>query len=145
MVKAIPFKEVRPGDVVEDSEGMAHRVERIDEDPPVPPGFLILWLETQLAITGHPDEFIGLLRRPCTRQESDAAYRRVAELLEQTTKRTGPFGGVIDSTKFPELLLALQEYELSKKETAVLGVSSDRAEAEVDASCGYLGGGPVGC
>jgi hypothetical protein len=146
VVKAIPYRDVRPGDVVECANNETYAVARIENGPPVIPKFLILWLENGLMVTGYPDQLIGLVSRPGTREERDAAYRRVAELLQQTTWRTSPFGGVVNSTKFPELLRALQEYELLKPEASVpLGVSSDPVEAAIDASCGYLGGGPVGC
>lgn len=147
MVKTIPFREVRPGDVVEvvtDGKSEELTVARIENGSAILQKFLMLWFENGLMTPGHPDELIGLVRRTCTREESDVTYRHVVALLEQTTRRTSPLGAVIDTTKFPALLEALQDYELGKpKESASLGVSSDPLEAENDASCGYLGGGPV--
>lgn len=89
-------------------------------------------------------DIVGLVSRSGTREERDAAYSKVAELLQQTTWKTSPFGGVVNTGKFQELLWALQEYELLKPvESVPHGVSSDPVEAAIDASCGYLGGGWV--
>lgn len=113
-MKGIFFRDVQVGDVVCQEEGRLCTVGGLSEerDP-----YIQLFLREGGFIMGRPFTALNLVHRPHASQGGGAEFREVQRLLEETTRRTGPVGGVINTAQFLALLEALQAYELGKPAT----------------------------
>jgi hypothetical protein len=106
---------------------------------------------------GLSDSTLILLHRPWPEGKTandmlaavEACARRLAEAIaEARAISEGQVGIEHDHRENPQDVLAelrgaIDAYELGMPRDP--GVSSDPREAAIDASCGYLGGGGVGC
>jgi len=145
--KIITFADVRAGDTIRAELGSATQEVRSVTRGTYTGAPICLKVKGTGVIGryGHPETPIVLVHRPWQGATPGIAQELLIRDIEQRCAAIAALQGQGEvrflESVFGELLERLLTYELGKYRDS--GVSGDPVEAAVDASCGFLGGGPA--